>query len=196
MEQKSSKKSGVIRIILIAVISLVLGFGVYEWNAKSLTGNVLPMPFGVGVGVVMSGSMEPQLSVGDLIVVKECDSYEQGDYVVFQQNGILIVHEIIRIEGDVIVTRGTANDSEDEPISLKNIKGKVVFDLAGVGTVVTWIKSPVGTILILFLAGYFLVRSYSAENKKTNDNAEKIEEIKKEIERLKQANQSDGNKPE
>ena len=92
--------------------------------------------------------------------------------------------------------RGTANDSEDEPISLKNIKGKVVFDLAGVGTVVTWIKSPVGTILILFLAGYFLVRSYSAENKKTNDNAEKIEEIKKEIERLKQANQSDGNKPE
>ena len=45
-----------------------MGINVYLWNASSLAGNAMPMPFGFGMAVVLSGSMEPVLSVNDLLL--------------------------------------------------------------------------------------------------------------------------------
>ena len=47
------------RILMIVVISLVIGLSIYSWNARRVVGNSLPMPFGIGSSVVLSGSMEP-----------------------------------------------------------------------------------------------------------------------------------------
>ena len=69
------KLQAFLRAALVIVVSLVIGFNLYSWNARSLTGNVLPMPFGYGAAVVLSGSMEPAISVDDLIVVKAADGY-------------------------------------------------------------------------------------------------------------------------
>ena len=55
------------RLLCYLLISLVLGGTAYSWNARRLAGNAMPMPFGVGLSVVLSGSMEPTLSVNDLI---------------------------------------------------------------------------------------------------------------------------------
>jgi len=194
MENKASKKRSVIRIILIVFISVAIGVGVYNLNAESLTGNAMPMPFGIGVGVVMSGSMEPHLSVNDLIVVKECKEYSVGDWVVFQQRSMLIVHEIKSIDGDTVVTQGTANDAPDEPMNISAIKGKVIFDFAGVGSVVKWMKSPIGTVTVLLIAGFMLFKSYSSETKEKQDRAEEIDAIRKEIQRLKNSDTTDENK--
>ena len=78
---KKSKKQIILRSIILVVISLIIGLGVYSWNARNLTGNVMPMPFGVGVGVVLSGSMEPELSkdnaVGVAILAKNAYNYNK-----------------------------------------------------------------------------------------------------------------------
>ena len=185
MKVNKKKVQGILRIILLVVISCVFGFGIYRWNAQSLTGNVMPMPFGVGVGVVMSGSMEPELSVDDVIFVVASDEYEADDVVVFQQKNILVVHKIIEINGDEVVTQGTANNTPDEPMKTSVIKGKVLFHIDGLGGVVTWLKSPFGTVVILAIAGFLLVLSYTSEKKETDEKDERIEEIKREIEELK-----------
>ena len=174
---------------MLCLISLVFGLAVYGWNAQSLTGNLLPMPFGVGVGVVMSGSMEPELFVDDVIIVTKKDVYEVGDVVVFQQKNMLVVHKIIEIDGDVVTTQGTANGVADEPIDVSVIKGVVKFHIDGLGGVVTWVKSPLGTICILGVSGLLLAWSYSSEKKEKTTEDERLAEIKREIEALKRANE-------
>jgi signal peptidase I len=191
--KKQGKKQGVLRTILFVFISLLLGLGVYSCNAQNLTGNLMPMPFGVGMGVVMSGSMEPKMSVDDFIVVVKREAYSEGEIVVYQEHRLLVVHEIIRIEEDMVTTKGAANNSEDEPIPMSAIKGEVVLQIKGVGKVVRWMKSPFGTLLILTIAFLLLAKSYKAESKQSDETNE-LNEIKQEIERLKAAESERQNK--
>ena len=90
------------RLLLLILCGVILGVNVYLANANSLVGNQLPMPFGYGAAVVLSGSMEPEFSKGDLIVVNETDTYEVNDIVVFQDGNSLVVHRIINIDGETI----------------------------------------------------------------------------------------------
>ena len=99
---------------------------------------------------------------------------------------MLIVHEVVKIDGDKITTRGTANNTDDEPISAKDIKGRVAFSIGGVGTVISLIKTPAVAILVLMLAVFLLFKSYSKEKDEKDEQDEKIEEIRREIERIKE----------
>ena len=124
-----------LRRTLLVIIGLVIGILLYQWNASALAGNALPMPFGYGTAVVMSGSMEPNLSVGDMVIVQEEDEYAVGDVVVFQSGNSLVIHRIVSIDGDMITTRGDANNADDEPIHIRYIKGKMVLSVPFVGKI-------------------------------------------------------------
>ena len=140
------------RILLLAVCGAVLGVNVYMANASKLLGEELPMPFGVGAAVVLSGSMEPEFSTGDLIVVRQADSYRVDDIVVFQEGRSLVVHRIVEMDGDTVTTKGDANNASDPPIEAAAIKGRVLFHIPGAGNVVQFLKTPVGTILVIVAA--------------------------------------------
>ena len=91
-KRKSNKKwKNILRFILLAICGAVFGVNIYLANAKTLVGNQLPMPFGYGAAVVLSGSMEPTFSTGDLIVVKEQNDYILDDIVVYQEASFLVV---------------------------------------------------------------------------------------------------------
>ena len=181
-ERPKKKRTGAARILLFIIISLVIGFTVYRWNAERLAGNAMPMPFGFGMSVVLSGSMEPELSVNDLVIIAESDSYETGDTVVYQSQGDLIIHKIIETDGTTVVTKGTANNIPDEPIQVEAIKGKLVMKLPKVGIAVRGIRTPIGVVVILAAALLLLGRSY--RNEKARDDAE-LDAIKAEIRRLR-----------
>ena len=180
MINKSKKVKNVVRIVVIALVGAFLGFQIYLLNAEKLVGDKMPMPFGVGVSVVLSGSMEPELSIDDLIVVKEAESYELRDMVVFESGGDLVVHRIIDIQGEEIITKGDANNVEDEPITLEDIKGKVVFSIPSLGKYIQFCKSPIGIIIIIGAAVFLMEFSFRKEKKKDDDDLERIkEEIRK-----------------
>lgn len=170
------------KLIIYLFASLLIGISVYFWNAENVTGKRMPMPFGLGVGVVGSGSMEPKLSKGDLIFVKAQTSYSVGDVVVFEEGGILVVHEIVSVDGELVTTQGAANNTPDEPFSVKYVSGKVIFHIDGAGGVVNALKSPLGTVCLVGLAAALMLLSGGKEKDK---DREKIEEIKREIELLK-----------
>ena len=50
----SKKVKTALRVAVLVLVSLVLGINVYLWNARSLTGNALPMPFGYGAALVLT----------------------------------------------------------------------------------------------------------------------------------------------
>lgn len=183
MKKKTKKTKSIIRILLITIAAAVVGLNIYAMNASKLAGNDLPMPFGIGVAVVISGSMEPEYSVGDLIFVKKCDNYSVRDVIVYQDGRIFVTHRIVSMDGDEIVTKGDANNTEDKPITLDQIRGRVAFAIPAVGYIVNVVKSPIGTLVLVGLAVLLMELSFRSE--KENDK-KKIEEIKAEIERLKQ----------
>ena len=171
------------RLLLLILCGLILGVNVYLANANSLLGNQFPTPFGYGAAVVLSGSMEPELSMGDLIIVCESETYKENDVVVFQDRGILVVHRIIAVDGDTFVTRGDANNVADEPINISAIKGKVLFWIPFVGNIVSLIKTPIGTICIIAVAILLIEIPLRNEKKKGDKEKQKIID---EINRLKE----------
>lgn len=172
----------ILRVTLLVLVSLILGVNLYTWNARSLLGNALPMPFGYGAAVVLTGSMEPTIMADDLILVARQESYEENDIVVYQSGNMLVVHRIVSMEDETVTTRGDANNAPDAPIRLEMIKGEVVGVLSGLGAVARLLKTPAATITLIAAALLTSELSFRRDKQKDMDELEKIKE---EIRRLK-----------
>ncbi len=186
---KLNRKKIILTAITLAVILFISGVSIYT-NIERANGNTLPMPFGVGMAVINSGSMEPNIPIDSLVIVVKDDSYEIDEVVAFQTElgKIHTVHRIVEIDGDIITTCGDNNDgSKDPPFHVSKIKGKVVMTLPSVGrgidTFSKIIQHPAVTVVILLIAGILLYFSFRPAGKK--DETDDIDAIKAEIERLK-----------
>lgn len=183
MKQVKKTKSALLRRLVLGVLGILLGVSIYLANASGLAGNPMPMPFGFGAAVVLSGSMEPTLGINDLILVREADGYEVGDIVVYQSGRTLIVHRIVARDGETVLTQGDANNVADAPILDRDIKGKVIGRVPAVGAAVNALKTPVGILAVLGAA--FALTELSFRREKDADEKE-LEAIKAEIRRLRE----------
>ena len=158
---------------------------------------------------VISGSMEPKYSVGDLIYVKKVDAntIQVGDDITFILNEDLVVatHRVVRIdaENQRLYTKGLANEIEDsDPVHFNNVIGVPQFSIPKLGYVSDFVQNPpgmyitigVGIILILavFLPDMIGKKKNEDEDKEVaavqteiDATAEENERLKAEIERLK-----------
>ena len=180
--KSKAKWKNILRRLVLIVCGTALGVNVYMTNARSLVGNQLPMPFGFGAAIVLSGSMEPTFSKGDLIVVKETDVVAVDDIVVYQDGGSLVVHRVIDMADGYLTTQGDANNAADDPIERSAVKGTVLFWIPHGGDVVSLIKSPVGTICIIAAAIALVEVPHLKEKQKDDEERQKIID---EIRRLK-----------
>lgn len=170
---------------LLILCGSMIGVNIYLANANGLVGNQLPMPLGFGISVVLSGSMEPELSVGDLLIVKETKDVKKNDIIVFQDGRSLVVHRVIEKDGNQLVTKGDANNTPDKPIDKSVVKGKVICTIPYVGGLVNFLKTPAGTVLLLIGAIALLEIPRRNEKKKDEEEQNKliaeIESLKKEL---------------
>ena len=105
---------------------------------------------------VISGSMEPKYSVGDLLYVKKVDpgSVQVGDPITFVLNEDLVVatHRVVRIdaENQCFYTKGDANEIEDQdPVHFNNIIGVPRFSIPLLGYVSDFVQNPPGTYITI-----------------------------------------------
>lgn len=116
--------------------------------------------FGYQVYNVISGSMEPTYSVGDLLYVKptEPEQIRVGDPITFVLNENLVVatHRVVEIdkEGSFFITKGDANDTPDaSPVHFNNVIGVPKFSIPLLGFVSYYVQKPPGSyIAIAFCA--------------------------------------------
>lgn len=178
-----------LRRTVLIILGLIIGTGIYLFNAGTLMQDPLPMPFGIGVANVLSDSMEPAFSKGTLLIVKKQENIKKGDIVVYRSGKNLIVHRIVRLDGDQVVTQGDANNAEDTPFDRSMIKGVAVGKIPYMGAAVSIIKTPPG--ILLLLAAALLLTEHSFQKEKMEDEQE-LEELRKEIQRLKQERKNQG----
>ena len=149
---------------------------------------------------VISGSMEPTYSVGDLLYVKEVDpnTIKVGDSITFllNEHKDIATHRVVRIdaENQHLYTKGDANkDEDDKPVHFKNVVGVPKFSLPKLGYVSDFVQNPPGTyytiglgvvlIIIVFVPGMF-------SKKKKDEDAEQAEaEMKNEIDTAAKENE-------
>ena len=77
---------------------------------------------------VASASMEPTLRRGDLVAVHPArpEDVAPGDIICFSPKpGVIYVHRLVRREGSMLVTKGDANEQEDNPIPPSALLGVV-----------------------------------------------------------------------
>ena len=128
-----------VAVVVLAAVSLVLlrvmGYQVFD---------------------VVSGSMEPTYSVGDLIYVKSVDpdAVEVGDPITFVLNENLVVatHRVIRIDAENrhFYTKGDANETADAaPVHFNNLIGIPQFCIPKLGYVSDFVQHPPGTYIAI-----------------------------------------------
>lgn len=173
----------VLKYAAVLTLCLVLGYNTYLINAEKTAGNAMPMPFGIGISEVVSGSMEPAISIGDLLVVKEQPTYRLEEIVVYQSGSMAIVHRIIEISGNTVITKGDANNAADDPVTVDNIRGKVICVIPKLGYAVSFLQTLPGMLLVVVMAILLLELSFW---KKQRQDEQSLEQIKEEIRRLRQ----------
>lgn len=82
------------------------------------------------LAVITSNSMWPVLKRGDLILITkvELSQMKPGDIIAWKNNDGFVIHRLKKIDfaKKIIITRGDANNVDDEPILFSKIIGKVV----------------------------------------------------------------------
>jgi len=115
-------------IIKSLIISLSVCYFMMICQSKSIMGH--------SFAVVVGNSMYPNLKDGDFLVVKNNQEVETGDIICFfDEENRRIVHRVIKIDDNKIITKGDFNKYNDKPISKDKIIGKVVFKSALIGLV-------------------------------------------------------------
>ena len=122
--------------------------------------------FGYTAFEVSTGSMSPNIKIGDIIIDKiGSDGISIGDIVTYKKEAV-ITHRIAAIDGDSVITKGDANNAEDSPITKQDIIGKVIQTIPNVGIWKKVFLTPlVYTPLITAIILIGLALSYSKRTK-------------------------------
>lgn len=145
------KKAG--RIAAAVLVALALASALWLLGARLLAKEEPPSLFGYAPLTVLSGSMEPALSAGDLVVIHRAQQYETGEIITFaQRDGVLVTHRIVAQEAEGYRTQGDANNTPDEElVTLRQIKGRVVWTIPYLGKAMLFLRTPGGLLLMLGL---------------------------------------------
>ena len=153
--------------ILVCLLIIILGIQTYN---KLIVHDETAGILGYNYKTVLTGSMEPAIPVGSIVITKEKSSYEIEDIISFQEEGAIITHRIISIDRERYITKGDANNVADtEKVQQKQILGKVILTIPLLGYLVMWLMSPVGIISLFMIIGIWYIatgRNRGAGNEK------------------------------
>ena len=170
-----SALSGVLSVLMWAVLLVVVAaVAVLVVVPKALGGTTL---------TVLTGSMEPTFSPGDVVAVRTVSDpaaeVHVGDVVTFQPvsgDPTLVTHRVVakRISaaGTTFVTRGDANGADDDPIEPAQIQAVAVYSVPWVGHVSLWLGERKGLAVALVAAallGYAAVMILRPERRTRDD---------------------------
>lgn len=161
---------------LLKIPYYILILGVMSTGLLLLT-TLVPIPGNFSVKIVKSGSMEPAIKTGGIVVIRPNQSYGVGDVITFGKDTktqIPTTHRIVEVAGSSFITKGDANDTVDPALVKKSdVRGKVIFSLPYVGFILDFARKPLGFILLVGLPASLVI-------------LDEIVKIWKEIRRLRQ----------
>ena len=157
------KTKWIYRLINVCATALII-LSVYVLLTVVMTpAGQIPQVLGFSVLRVVTGSMEPEIPVNAMLIVRktEPEAIQPGDVISFFSldptlDGAVNTHRVVAVErqGEELwfTTKGDANFAEDVlPVDAGRIVGKVVYVSTGLGTLVGLLTNPLVFGLAIFL---------------------------------------------
>ena len=166
------------RRLLSKTASALLGVVMVALLALAGAAVVVPKILGATPLAVLTGSMEPVYSPGDVVVVQpvEPEQVQVGDVVTFQpvsDDPTLVTHRVVAVTlgSDGLanfVTRGDANGADDDPIVPEQVMGRVVYSIPLIGHVTNASWGPTAvTVGAVALIAYGVLMVVTPERSRT-----------------------------
>lgn len=155
-KSKARKVVNAILTSLFILITVVMFVTLVMAIAIKLTGDSKKNTtwfFGIGFYQIISGSMEPELMIGDLIIAKKTPASELkvGDNIVFIYANKIVTHKVQELPGNgKIVTKGVANSSS-ETIDESDVIAKQILHIPNLGKVLDFARGPMGFVVVIAL---------------------------------------------
>lgn len=152
-------------IVLIAFIVLIVG---YNYIQLQILNKDYCDIFGYTAFEVSTGSMAETLNIYDVILVEITKDVKVDDIITFKQDDDLITHRVMEINGEKLVTKGDANNTEDEEITKDAIIGKVISVYPKVGV---WAKvfSEPNVLISVFITLILIGLAISKDKQEQKD---------------------------
>lgn len=121
---------------------------------------VVPV-FGNKALIVRSGSMEPTIGVGDLVIVRQAPTYHAGEVIAFRgvnADKIIVTHRIAEVRDEGLVTKGDANDSADgSVVTMDRVLGRQVLTVPHVGRALAFGKTKSGFLAFIVVPALLMI---------------------------------------
>lgn len=125
---------------------------------------LLPQFGGWRFDVVFTGSMEPELNVGGVVLIKPVEPLDiiPGDIIAYHSGEEIVTHRVIEVVtsggGPSFITKGDANEDPDPlPVAATSVVGRAVFDVPYLGYLSAFVKTRLGFLLTIILPGLAII---------------------------------------
>ena len=137
----------VLKIFAYLFLTLLVALCVYTFIMTDILKKDYANVFGYTYFVVSSGSMSDTIEVNDIIFVRITKKVAINDIVTYKsKKNEIITHRYIKKVGNKLILQGDANNTEDDPITKKDVIGKVTLIVSP-----SFILKTIAIFIILFI---------------------------------------------
>lgn len=176
MKDKKGKIGNIIGYILdllLILITILIIIGIYYITQIKILKNEYANIFGYTFFEVATGSMSNTIEIGDVVIVKVTKDVEKNEIIVYKDGNNFVTHRLIENNGEKLVAKGDANNSEDKPITKEQILGRVICIIPKLGI---WRKIFLSPEIIALILGFMVLLGIVLQI--TSNNSDKVEEKK------------------
>lgn len=161
--KKAFNIARVIKNVICWTLIAFLAVAIIIFMSTKISGGT-PSVFGYTIHRIASGSMEPELSIGDVIFSSKVNAVSDigvGDIITFQGdnrfNNRKVTHRVLVAPYEdangkiVVVTKGDANENDDGAISFADVESKFIKKVNFLKDVYNFFFSTWGFLIFIFL---------------------------------------------
>ena len=134
----------VLIFILLILLNLILLF------SKFVLKKEYPDILGYSYFEVLTGSMRNEINISDIVIVKSQANYQVGDIITYKSKNYVVTHRVVKVDENILVTKGDANNISDEPIYKNQVIGKVVHKIEKAGIYIK-VFTDIKVIILMFI---------------------------------------------
>lgn len=198
------KVLNIISIIICVFLTLVIIVNGTMIVKSYIYPDKVPDFMGYKPFIVLSGSMEPTIMTGDLVLTKEipAETIAKDDIITFKiDKDTVVTHRVTEVVNDdgvlSFLTKGDANIGSDaSEVKPENLEGKYLLRVAGLGRFAMFLQTPMGMLIFVVTPlCLFIVYDILSRKRRSKQKSNREAELEAELAALKAA-QRDNSKTE